>query len=268
MTGPTTSLVLRLAGPLQSWGSRSQFNRRDTAGVPTKSGIIGLLAAAAGRRRGDDLTDLLQVSLAVRTDQAGSLLRDYHTVSDYRGGFLPNSELNRRGRQERSKGKATAVTERWYLQDAVFVVAIGGPAGLLSGLADALQQPSFPLALGRRACPPAQPLLISPPLADADADKRLWVGAPTDVMSRAPWQASSRYQDRRRRSGDLPAQIELPVVADDLDGSGQLTDVPVDFAPRERGFRTRPVSHTWARIAVAQPSDGPGGHDPFALLGW
>ena len=42
-------LVLRLAGPLQSWGSSSRFTRRSTEAFPTKSGIVGLLAAAQGR---------------------------------------------------------------------------------------------------------------------------------------------------------------------------------------------------------------------------
>ena len=69
-------LVLRLAGPLQSWGSSSQFNRRETDDRPTKSGVIGLLAAAQGRRRSDPIEDLVDVKLAVRVDQPGSLLRD------------------------------------------------------------------------------------------------------------------------------------------------------------------------------------------------
>ncbi len=62
-------LVLRLAGPMQSWGGRSQFNRRDTLTEPTKSGLIGLLAAAQGRRRQDSIEDLLGLTFGVRTDQ-------------------------------------------------------------------------------------------------------------------------------------------------------------------------------------------------------
>jgi CRISPR-associated protein Cas5/CasD subtype I-E len=78
-------LVLRLAGPLQSWGLRSSFNRRETNAEPTKSGVLGLLAAAAGMSREDPLDDLIPLRLGVRVDQTGTLLRDYHTLSDYRG---------------------------------------------------------------------------------------------------------------------------------------------------------------------------------------
>ncbi|CAM5729897.1 hypothetical protein SANTM175S_01872 [Streptomyces antimycoticus] len=95
MTPPSTSsqgvqsnsqavLLLRLAGPLQAWGSRSAFNRRETNAEPTKSGVIGLLAAAAGRAREEPLDELLPLRLGIRVDQPGTLLRDYHTVSDYR----------------------------------------------------------------------------------------------------------------------------------------------------------------------------------------
>ena len=47
------TLLLRLAAPLQSWGADSKFETRKTNREPTKSGIIGLLAAALGLRRDD-----------------------------------------------------------------------------------------------------------------------------------------------------------------------------------------------------------------------
>ena len=138
--------MLRLAGPLQSWGSQSQFNRRDTSGEPTKSGLLGLLAAAQGRRRQDPIEDLLTLRLGVRTDQAGSLLRDYHTVSDLRRRPLLSAQVNAKGMQKQtSPAKLTYVTERFYLQDAVFVAAVCGPAGLLETLAAAMRSPCFSL---------------------------------------------------------------------------------------------------------------------------
>lgn len=45
------TLLLRLAAPLQSWGSDSKFETRKTDREPTKSGVVGLLAAALGLRR-------------------------------------------------------------------------------------------------------------------------------------------------------------------------------------------------------------------------
>ncbi len=59
-------LLLRLAGPMQSWGDASRFNRRETRTEPTKSAVIGLLASAQGRTREDPIEDLLQLSFGVR----------------------------------------------------------------------------------------------------------------------------------------------------------------------------------------------------------
>ena len=44
-------LLMRLAGPMQSWGTRSRFSNRDTGLEPSRSGVIGLLCAALGRPR-------------------------------------------------------------------------------------------------------------------------------------------------------------------------------------------------------------------------
>lgn len=85
MTDPHVLLV-RLAGPLQSWGLTGRFARRDTHTRPTKSGVIGLCAAALGLAREEPLGELAQVLFGVRADRPGTPLRDYHTVG---GGTYP-----------------------------------------------------------------------------------------------------------------------------------------------------------------------------------
>ena len=115
-----TVLLLRLAGPLQSWGDSSRFTRRETGTEPTKSGIIGLIAAAQGRRRTDPIEDLARLRYGVRTEQPGRPIRDFPT----------------------------------YLADAVFVAALEADATLLDGIHEAVNSPAFPLYLGRRSCPP------------------------------------------------------------------------------------------------------------------
>jgi CRISPR system Cascade subunit CasD len=271
------SLVLRLAGPLQSWGAASQFNRRETAGEPTKGGITGLLAAAQGRRRADPIEDLLALRLGVRTDQPGSLLRDYHTVSDYRGVPLLSASVKDKGKDRgkqtpTSPAKYTHVTQRYYLQDAVFVAALTGPTDLLTDLAEALRRPAFPLALGRRACVPTQPLLLRPPAGMSGSAIQnmagLWDGGLTDVLSLVPWQASAARLQELRRTGPPPAQIDLPVVMDDVAGNDVRVDLPRSFAPTERGFASRRVCHTWARVDTPFQDGQNAVHDPFALLGW
>ena len=75
-----TVVAFRLAGPLQSWGSRSRFVRRETEKAPTKSGVLGLVAAAKGIRRTDPLESLLGLRFGVRVDQPGQLVRDFQTA--------------------------------------------------------------------------------------------------------------------------------------------------------------------------------------------
>jgi len=276
MDEPTHCLVLRLAGPLQSWGRQSRFNRRETSTEPTKSGVVGLLAAAQGRRRGDLIEDLLGLRLGVRVDQPGSLLRDYHTVSDYRGGPLLSASVGGKGRQKpTAPAKFTHVTERFYLQDASFVAAVGGPPDVLGALREAVCRPAFPLALGRRACVPTQPVYLVPDAENEDDDHPgLWAGDPMSVLERVNWQAHpARVRGRGLHSTPGPV-VDLPVTIDDPDGEDTLFDLPTTFDPKARAFASRRVHHDWVRVpnphASGQDRDAhhPDPHDPFALLGW
>ncbi|GAA0414995.1 type I-E CRISPR-associated protein Cas5/CasD [Streptomyces luteireticuli] len=273
----TQVLLLRLAGPLQSWGSRSAFNRRETGAEPTKSGVLGLLAAAAGRSREDSLDDLLGLRLGVRVDQPGTLLRDYHTVSDYRGRPLPQSGVSAKGIQKpTSPAKYTHVTTRYYLQDAVFVAAVEGADDLLAALDGAVCAPAFPLALGRRSCPPMQPLSLG--LREGDLET---------VLREEPWQVSDRARERyaarlgreRGLGGAFrPVRIDRSVTLEDAEGDDVVHDAPVSFDPYARSFTSRRVRHCWLSIptgfpqpddATTEPDSAPAtGHDPFALLGW
>lgn len=253
-------LVLRLAGPLQSWGTSSQYNRRETDLQPSKSGVIGLLAAAQGRRRADPIEDLLSLRLGVRVDQPGSVLRDYHTVSDVRGAPLLSANVGPKGQKLTSPKKATHVTQRYYLQDAAFVVGVQGPIALLNGLGAAMLRPAFPLALGRRSCVPSQPLLLQ------SGDDLLWVGPLLKALAMVPWQAPSEYQKQRLHKR---VTVSLPVTFDDPGGPEAVTDVPVSFDPRSRGMASRTVSTSWVSPPTNQSGCDAGisEHDPFTLLG-
>jgi CRISPR system Cascade subunit CasD len=266
------SLVMRLAGPLQSWGVRSQYNRRETAGEPTKSGVVGLLAAAQGRLRQAAIDDLVGLAVGIRTDQPGSLLRDYHTVSDYRGTPLLSASVTGKGVQKKTgPAKYTHVTERYYLQDAVFVVAVSGPNALLGALLEALMRPAFPLALGRRACVPTQPVVLKPIEAEHVAGQcGLWVGDPPSVLRLVPWQASA---GRMRSLGSAKAgigMVNLPVTVDDPDGDDVVADVPRSFDPKARSFAERRVRHAWVSMptGLGAAENSAAAHDPFALLRW
>lgn len=250
---------------MQSWGGPSRFNRRQTNGEPTKSAIVGLLAAADGRRRVDPIEDLVALRLGVRTDQPGTLLRDYHTVSDYRGRPMLSSQITAKGVQKlTSPAKFTGVTERFYLQDAVFVAVVSGMPELLSALASAVRSPAFPLALGRRSCVPTQPLVLT----RDDAD--LWPGSVEEVLRSVPWQAGVDAQRRMSQRRDRPSRIELPMTVDDEAALDVVQDRPVTFEPTARSFVSRAVRRGWVTVAppYAVDPDTAESHDPFALLGW
>jgi len=141
------TLFLRLEGPLQSWGERARWDIRDTAPEPTKSGVVGLLGCALGLRDDEALRALSQkLHVGVRCDRPGRLITDYHTVT---GGIMSGEGKVRPG---------TIVSHRDYLSDAAFLVAIqSSDAELLERLVAAIEQPVWPIFLGRKACPPSRP---------------------------------------------------------------------------------------------------------------
>ena len=259
MSSPATAnLVMRFAGALQSWGGPSQYSRRETRMEPTKSGVVGLLAAALGRKRHQAVSDLAALRMGIRTDQPGRLLRDYHTVADYRGRPLLSANVNKQGRQQPRDTTRPLETYRYYLQDAVFIAVVSGDRTLIEQAGAALQQPAFPLALGRRGCPPSRPLRVEVQTVADDL---------TAALADIPWQAGKAYRATRPGSS-----ITLPITVDDPAGTETLHDVPVTFdlsAPGQRASRR--VRRSWVTIHVGETteSDAPTTtHDPFALLGW
>lgn len=211
--------------------------------MPTKSGILGLLAAAEGRRRSDPIEDLLALELGVRTDQPGVLLSDFHTA------------------HHRIKGTPMPLTYRHYWSDAVFTAHIGGPREVVEGLYEALTNPAFPLFFGRRSCVP---------------EGRVALGVFDETVAESiqgcPWQAGRVAQRRAHRSGQQ--SVRLSVQADqsafpELVPASELNDIPISFDPTHRQYRTRPVVETSVSVPTGLPAhqSAAGSHDPFELLG-
>ncbi|MFI5525206.1 type I-E CRISPR-associated protein Cas5/CasD [Streptomyces platensis] len=238
-------LTLLLAGPLQSWGASSRFVRRTTESAPTKSGVIGLLAAAQGIDRNDEagLARLAALRFAVRIDQPGTRQRDFQTA------------------HHAVTGKAMPLTERFYLCDAVFVAAVEGDDAFISTLRDALRAPVYLSYLGRRSCPPARPV-----------DLGLH---PEDGLHQAlecePWQAARWYQRTRRRD----AQVDLVTLLECPDGTGEsLRDQPLSFSNAHRRHALRTYTSSTVRVTNPLGSDPRHAgrrsvappHDPFSSL--
>lgn len=218
------TLLLRLAGPMQSWGTTSRFDQRDTGKEPSKSGVIGLLAAAMGidREEWPDLKPLTQLSMGVRHDRSGVLKRDYQTAgcADTDKVIKANGTLSDDG----------VVSERFYLADAAFLVGLeGDDRTLLELVSEKLKNPVWPLALGRKAYFPAEPVWLKDGVQEAPL---------LDALKAYPWLGSLR-----RWENDGPEQ--LLVSLDSTDGSGVLKmDQPLSsFA--ERRFGARFVRSEW-----------------------
>ncbi len=234
-TGGSAVLLLQLAGPMQSWGISSKFETRDTAVMPSKSGVCGLLAAALGRPRNADVSDLAALRFGVRADRSGQVLDDFQMARsmDFPAGQMA---LHRKLYGVPSKEHASLI-HKHYLMDAVFLAGFEGDAGFLAQLHEALQYPMFPLYLGRRCCPPARPVPIG--LRD---------GKLLDVLRDEP------HLCEWPRSGAL-------YQMDSMDGHGMLLrDVPVSYDPcgRKYGYR-RVVEGIFSDVVAPE-------HDPMAEL--
>src|SRR5438045_3820140 len=105
------TLLLRLAGPMQSWGTQSRFLVRDTGREPSKSGVVGLLCAALGRGREESVDDLAALAMGVRVDQEGTLGADFHTA----GGTHRRGDRYGVPRADASNAGGTVVSTRYYL---------------------------------------------------------------------------------------------------------------------------------------------------------
>ncbi|MFH8880473.1 type I-E CRISPR-associated protein Cas5/CasD [Streptomyces californicus] len=245
MTGKhARGLLVRLAGPLQSWGTHSKYLWRDTARFPTRSGVVGMLAAGLGRERGAALDDLTALSMTVRVDRPGVVLSDYHTV----GGGLPADEkvVTASGRR-RPEEKGTLASKRQYLADASFTLALtSDDADLLHVCAAALRDPHWPLFLGRRSCPPEGPVLLGA------------VEDPLHHLVRLPLAAKRPHGGPRpidfysdRPLGVLPVDSDAPDQDDGDHRSGEVTDEPLSFAPLERQYRPRSLYRRAVRLPQA-----------------
>ena len=218
-------LMLGLSGPRQSWGSSSRFTVRGTEREPTKSGVVGLIASALGRSREDAVDDLCGLEMGVRIDQPGEIMRDFQTE------------------RQMTSGKSMPLSNRYYLSDAKFLVALSGERCFLQEIEHALMCPARPLYLGRRSCPADMPL-VHKQLRGPYDDPRV-------ALESEPWLASEWYRKRLEMDERASAFPELELVCDARSGEvvESHADLPLSFGAVRR-YRQRSVVRFW----VANPS--------------
>lgn len=233
------TLTIRFSAPLQAYGNEASFNYRTSWGVPSKSAVLGLIAAALGLRRDDpSIVDLNSLSFATRTEQPGQQMVDFQVVKYGKG-------------QDDHK-----ITRRTYLQDAVFMVALGtDDDGLFNKIEHAMKHPRFQLFLGRRSCPPAGVLQIN-----SFAEQ-----SPVQVLENLPWQASTWFQQKWRK---LEYNAVITADADLLAGQPSYwqKDLVGSFSQENRYHRLRQVAEENCNLKNPYRNKQRSEHDIMANL--
>lgn len=210
-------LALRLDGPLQSWGFDSQYNRRNTGLMPTKSAIAGMCCAAIGLPRGSDkeqdflekfgrvrMTAIAIPKQGTKKELPVRRLQDYHTVQNTR-------------RASGALNTDCVLTHRQYLTDAELGIILEGSAVVLGEIATALADPKWGIWLGRKTCIPSAPVLVGMKETRDDA-LRLLIGEKA-----------------------LESFTRQEEVGNFADGRDSLPDTPASFATERRLFSPRRV---------------------------
>jgi len=243
-------LLFRIYAPLASWGDIAVGEVRPSYSHPTRSALLGLLAAACGIERSDEPRQAALAAacrFAVRVDNPGQFMRDYHTVQPPRSQKYPFFTRRDELIAVREQDADAIQSVRDYYMDALYTVCVwlagdGSYPYSLQQLSQHLAAPVFALYAGRKSCPlaaPLQPHVVTAPTIKAAFDAARWhdsavpasVPAPAvffdecdhagfgghqlqkvvrrDVpASRARWQFSERYEVQARPPA--PPQEPLP----------------------------------------------------------
>lgn len=207
------TILLKLKGPMQSWGTSSHFETRNTDYYPSKSAVIGIIAASFGYRRDQEqkIKELNELDFALRVDQPGTLLRDYHIAQKYK----------KTGEFER-----TYVTNRYYMEDAVFVAAISHANDQqVEEIYEALQHPYFSPFMGRRSCPVPLDFIIK--ITEEDA---------ITALEKLEWQAAEWY---KKKYADYRAEIYADKALIPQGIATMRKDYVISFSQKERKFGPR-----------------------------
>ncbi len=244
MSAGHNTLLLRLAGPMQSWGTSSRFQLRRTDLYPSKSGVLGMLLCAMGVRRQDSrqqLEPLRPLLMGVRVDRSGTLDWDYHTA----GAKIGIRRADGKGPKKTAPTREyeTLLCRRQYLYDASFLVALQGDSDTINACAGALQNPTWPLFLGRKCCVPAEPIFAGTGTFNTVSD----------ALSSVPWRPRMEAIDRNDRSATrtLDTVIEHSQGTPPAAGARLVHDVPRVFGFYSHGSRWVIAGHVAVPVAAA-----------------
>ena len=222
-------------------GTSSHFETRHTDFYPSKSAVIGMIAASLGYRRNEDekIRKLNELDFAVRVDQQGNLLRDWHNAKS-------------------DKRKDPYTTNRYYLEDAVFVVAISHQNyAFIQMIEDGLRSPYFQPFMGRRACPLPVDFIVQ-----VTNDSAL------DSLKQLDWQAATWYMKRQSTDDRISLEIYTDSYLTGKESYQLRQDKVLSFSQKERKFGFRYESRV--RVEVLNPlwqEQSSTEHDIFNSIG-
>lgn len=169
-----SSLILRLAAPVQSWGGyRRLVSHVPTHPIPTRSGVAGLLGACLGER--DYLSLLPRFDMRVRADRANPVMPEYQVAvgpttpreremadravkvsssSNWARASFPASIIG-----TSAKG-GNGVYHRNFIPHSEFICELSGTDDDVAQWLDAVRSPGFMPYLGRHANAPTWPFVL------------------------------------------------------------------------------------------------------------
>ncbi len=235
------TILLKLSGPLQSWGVASHFETRHTDYYPSKSAVIGIIAASLGYRRDEDenIQKLNELEFAVRIDKPGNILRDFH-IAHYGAG---------------TKDERNYVTNRYYMEDAIFVVAVSHRDDeFMAKIEYGLRNPYFQPYMGRRSAVMTADYILDVTSEDIKTS-----------LEECAWQVS----EKQKKKINHPVRLE---VYADSHISGEThkklrKDKVISFSQKNRKFSFRYESKYF--VFVNNDNDGVVAtkHDFWTYLG-
>lgn len=235
------TLLLRLNGPLQSWGSDSLYDNRATDYIPTKSGVTGMVAAALGLRREDSkigcsnsfLEELNCLKFGVRVDHQGVYLNDLQIT---KMGDKLNLNMSHRG----------------YLSDATFLAGFcTEDIRILQKIESAIKYPQFTMFLGRKSCPPTPPIFLK------IVDKELYQALLDEEWLLPDWRQKALLRTGQKKSLRIFVEGEKGMLK---------KDVPLSFVSCKREYGYRYVEEKHGKVITGGRAAAETDHDPMAEL--
>lgn len=206
-------LVLICDSPLQSFGVRSKWEHRDTAMFPTKSSILGLIGSSMGLSRDDKYLDTLgkDLKVHVRIDKMGNIEEDFQIIGQV---YQFNT-----GKLKKLHGNTNQISHKYYIADGIFTVFVEGEKELINDCYNAIQNPVYPLFVGRKCCPVSINFSNMKPFENIDDIE--------DFIVRFPVSGIDRVVYNKKENDDIQFEYYLEkkngniIVYDELTSRGQ-----------------------------------------------